>query len=1284
MSDVKQRSEGVRKLRAELYEQFKKKGLLKQIKTNLRAQLIQQFRSSASPLNANKPAEEPLLQRVINGMIAGYLRSSKYEYSYSIFNSECCATEPLCTGDMLEVMKIGSSPGQNCFLYEFLQRKGVLSPTAAQQQAEGDWQRTLLASFVDSIVQWPLSVDRVAISCQTEPELAGDEHLDQKLRRIDDEYVRNVLKEESGDGSMVEERMLAFQARVAADAREEIETEIKRFKSQELFNMQEQERARYNKDVEKVRAEGELMHSQRLEQLRLQESKLLARVQEREQAVESYQYEQRQKHMVQMERMQEREFELSKKAELARQALALQDDKYQHKLAELDTRLQDVNAYRSDFEGKLEAELRRRNAHLSHVQDEHERMKELHVRHGYTLAEKEKCIATLEQALGQARERIDELSATMEQHVESRTAQEEAFEEAMEARVSEREAKSLPEQHVVQHHELTTAQEHDTQALVHEIERLNAELDIMQAGESKVRALYDEAQVMNIHLEKEVAALQVRLHVVEAETPLSRHATYPPHESRSAKEDVSVARGGSLHTHKSGTSGDPHADVNDADVSSGSHSDASMDLSAANGSSFTRRHSEWETQVQSQLDRHQELQSREHEADADIQQYFSEMQKTRKALLHREHLAPVKQAWQPSSGATLSSTLAANAMRFSNASYLMQASGTRAPKHPPISDFQAAYEPSTFSNTALYSKEYNHANDRVYPSDKVDPVLELKWKKQLEESQRQAETWKKWYFSQSMQQLAQNDASLGRVEFPSEMTMQQQQLQEVQREAMRRAVADQQRQQLAGQQGYPSKDQLFQQQLHAYLQQQGANSTSTAPLPSSSQPTRTPPTSSSMTHTHTHTHDLSTNSGYPTHEKLAQLQLEKDLASQKSQRSTSSGRLRNSNFLIHQSSSNPEQSALDDSLALSGAGSEHSVHTEQDSVGMEVPDTPMSAAISVVSQATIRTTDFGHRPAGVSPALSPVKAGASADEDSVTEVLPFELGRDDEYSNDSLAFELSEDIEEVNICQGGTEVVAESVDVSASLDADVDVDVVIGDTEVETTPISNATDNDRAVEEAQAAAAAAREQEDVTAALIAHQQYQHEQELLAVEREKQKAQAEAEADAALEAQRDEEKKRAEQQDALEAAARKAAEEEEKEAAALEKQQQQQQREDEEQEAQAAEAEAERARLAAVDAEHSAARAEEERVAREKQEAEDAVRKAEEEKAALALADETEMERYRAKAAERHQRYAENEQDNATDAKAKAPEDFDFGWESSSSDKHTDTHTNKSDDSSGFW
>jgi hypothetical protein len=81
--------------RARLYGRFQHSGMLRGLKTQLRSQLVQRFnltKSGATSGAGEQPT--PLLQRVLNTLIADYLESCDYAYTQSMFLPESATPAP--------------------------------------------------------------------------------------------------------------------------------------------------------------------------------------------------------------------------------------------------------------------------------------------------------------------------------------------------------------------------------------------------------------------------------------------------------------------------------------------------------------------------------------------------------------------------------------------------------------------------------------------------------------------------------------------------------------------------------------------------------------------------------------------------------------------------------------------------------------------------------------------------------------------------------------------------------------------------------------------------------------------------------------------------------------------------------------------------------------------------------------------------------------------------------------------------------------------------------------
>ena len=166
----------------------------------------------------------------------------------------------------------------------------------------------LLLDIVDRVKkQKSLSPGTTSSYCQTED--AGSEHmsLDEKLKRIDYNYLEKKDIERAAPYKSMEQRMLNYKKELEARYQNDLQTQIRRMKEFELSRIRIEEADRYRDKMEAFRMEMENLHLEKVKELKQREENAMDRIKHRETDLEKAAYTHRQSVLKDEETMRYRE-----------------------------------------------------------------------------------------------------------------------------------------------------------------------------------------------------------------------------------------------------------------------------------------------------------------------------------------------------------------------------------------------------------------------------------------------------------------------------------------------------------------------------------------------------------------------------------------------------------------------------------------------------------------------------------------------------------------------------------------------------------------------------------------------------------------------------------------------------------------------------------------------------------------------------------------------------------------------------------------------------------------
>ncbi|XP_077474038.1 centriole and centriolar satellite protein ofd1 isoform X2 [Stigmatopora argus] len=296
-------------MRKRLYKTLRDRGVLDTLKTHLRNQLIHELKPA--PLNGAEASvrSNSLFISACNNIVADYLRSSGYEYSYSVFcpESGLCKEKVFNKGDLLQVLKIDPESPLFKSLSPSIDDTGFLIKLVSYltdrqnlgQHRDADTQTITSAGYEQSLVE--------------------------KMKMIDKEY-ENVNY--SG------EKWFSFQSKLSSYKRElesqmqtEMNTKLVHFKEVELTKVKMEEKVLFQKELDKLKQELERSYEMKIKVLNTREKHTIERLQKQQEIEEKNVYMQRQMVLKEIDTLRNRENELKLRMEAFEETCHIQEEK---------------------------------------------------------------------------------------------------------------------------------------------------------------------------------------------------------------------------------------------------------------------------------------------------------------------------------------------------------------------------------------------------------------------------------------------------------------------------------------------------------------------------------------------------------------------------------------------------------------------------------------------------------------------------------------------------------------------------------------------------------------------------------------------------------------------------------------------------------------------------------------------------------------------------------------------------------------------------------------------
>ncbi|XP_053310984.1 centriole and centriolar satellite protein OFD1 isoform X2 [Spea bombifrons] len=542
MSDKEDKSMSQEDLRKRLYQMFKNKGVLDSLKTQLRSHLIHELKhrsDGGEPAHMSKEHQaEYLLLRASNSLIADHLERCGYDYSLSVFYSECGLEKDkvFTAGDLLQLMKINPKS------------KLHWSLTSSSQNKNG---KGFLFQMLTEMTDYHLHKESKDADSQTAV-TSYKESLVEKLQFVDEQFEEMYPK--GGKFESLEMRLSEYRREMEAQLRAEMARELQHFKDVEIAKIRMEEREKSQKEISDFRRELENAYQLKTECLASREKNAIERLQRQQEIDAKEFYSQRQVLLKDIELVRSRENDLRQRMEAFEMAQKLHEEKTRSVDDMLRKRELEVKNIEDTFEQKVKSEVFRHQIILKEeylkrtqkVSEDERRNKEEAARlqqEAMTLHEKkqelEKAISkrqeleieadTLKVQLSLLTRQNEYLTEKLKETVDYPLIQEEKMEFQTQAKLLKQQLDELrKENQLLRENALNPAA--DCASLKHELkilenarkldleeyktqkERLEKRLqrEVEQCAELKVQLLNSEDCVKRLNAEVELLELQLR------------------------------------------------------------------------------------------------------------------------------------------------------------------------------------------------------------------------------------------------------------------------------------------------------------------------------------------------------------------------------------------------------------------------------------------------------------------------------------------------------------------------------------------------------------------------------------------------------------------------------------------------------------------------------------------------------------------------------------------------------------------------------------------------------
>ncbi|KAG0557376.1 hypothetical protein KC19_11G124600 [Ceratodon purpureus] len=297
-------------LRRQLYASLRSTGVLDSMKGQLRARLLEHLRHHKEDLiQPKKKQRKPsLIERLLSSLFLDYLESNGFTFTVSVFmpESQMASWPPFSYQEMLELLHLGPT-----------------SDLHVRLKLGGEGRECLAHQLVTVLQQMADRNSIQEVSTQTSPAEAckramrtsctSPRQLERSLKEVEDAYIRKKEAHEAQRAlphHSLEDKLTVLHQEFDARVNAEVALQVCRIRDYEINAARMDEAARYRRQLARDREELEDMHKSRMDRVKAREESLLERMLSKEKAIESSAYEQRQKILLEITSLREREIKL--------------------------------------------------------------------------------------------------------------------------------------------------------------------------------------------------------------------------------------------------------------------------------------------------------------------------------------------------------------------------------------------------------------------------------------------------------------------------------------------------------------------------------------------------------------------------------------------------------------------------------------------------------------------------------------------------------------------------------------------------------------------------------------------------------------------------------------------------------------------------------------------------------------------------------------------------------------------------------------------------------------
>lgn len=333
-------------LKTNLKDALRKSGAVNTVKASLRREFISNLRNqngnSKSNNNSKVFNDASLRERIMLSTLYHSLKSRGMSHSLSVFVAECGmeSGSALTEIDIVQGLNFGTSSDIYTLTHEYNKEK---ENSSSSNIHSSKFDSSILDLLVDQCCK-KLQTPSAETSAQTESggQTASD-ILEMQSRELNKRYQKILDKEKLTPQSTFQERMLAYQQECDERMRKDIDSRIRHFRESEAVKIRLDEQNKSRIAMDGVRKEMQIEYERRLLSASEREAEANRNYAEKERALETSQYEYRQRMEREIDTLRMREAAAAKKAEMDIAGVALMDQRLREEKLRLEGREREMS-----------------------------------------------------------------------------------------------------------------------------------------------------------------------------------------------------------------------------------------------------------------------------------------------------------------------------------------------------------------------------------------------------------------------------------------------------------------------------------------------------------------------------------------------------------------------------------------------------------------------------------------------------------------------------------------------------------------------------------------------------------------------------------------------------------------------------------------------------------------------------------------------------------------------------------------------------------------------------